>query len=1231
MNSLHHFVPRMETMNRSSRGDEAETSLNQSRLPIDKSLVTSAATIFKTGSDMNRPFEATIAFAQSVKQQALRCYVVAAVIALLLLPRLTSSLSAQSAYAFDIIARTSDKTPGGNTITNLGWGPSINDAGKVAFTVKIQDGREAVFVSDGNTSANVSQFAWDISLANGLSIDTRDFSVGEVVQIDNRDRVVWRTQSTDRRIGPDGLMSLILRMGTAGADGKVVAKSRYVRFDNAPIRMDSPFAAPIPADALDPWVAMNNGGEIVFSGSSAPFATETVISIRANLGSGGSDTANDFYFSTAVTGSVNFFPMFADNNTIIVRGGASRDSSLVLFKDHTLSDAYVLASKTDFTVIGEKPGISDDGQLVVFMGVHKTLGAGIFGVLTSVRPPFLLFKIAGDTGFSSLGTNTRIGVNHSSATGQDFTVVYLAARATGGPVATDPIGLFVSHVDVANPSSPKISEPLLALQVGNQIPGLAGLVQEIRLYDPVNNRGQSALWVKTSAGQAIVRGTLKSNPATNNLDIAASIELVPSIAPTLPGKEVPVTITLQNTGTTSAQGLLLVEVFLSSDDQLSSGDLKLDERKLSIQIPVGSKQSFQYLIQLAAGSAPGLDRAGLRHLIVRINGDSALPDSNPVNDKAASPCFWMGQVVNVITHGFNPIPDWLPLPNDVKLLADKLTNLPANSLLRNRVISYRPEWNSRTGFTEAFACLMAAKVFEAYANESDQLNKTRLFAAAEILKNLAAVRAQVSAGLAAGEAARIFTELRANYLIVPSLSQKFQFIHLIGHSRGAALNARLAQLLTADRYKITQFTSIDGFSTDWPDDAGRIGDISISGEAIGDLKINYRVQKDIANFLVDFVDLPNSPVQALIDMTLNVIKRFGGEPEKIVSLIPSPGVRMQLRKLDLRAPPRKDSDFKDVTIKGLRDSSNHLNVTSEYSESDSDSRTLAIEQYFLHDFEGKNRDVTVCTELTDFVFPPNWEDREISPQSFVRKAILPSSSRLTSAGILDGDFEDLGKWNDDLRSMGALPVGDPFIDAWLQILSNPATILGTLWIKNGQARLENAGTNHYVSLKTTTNTSIAQTIVLSPYAESLRFELAVSQPGVSNSFQVWQDNTLLTTVALGKSTTFQSVRANLSGQTGLGQLSFRLVGPLQSPAIVFLDNIEIVYSRPRIASVERTTGNQLKLSIEAKPGSVLSLEYSDDLKRWQEVMLWFAESPRGDYLIPPQTNSMQRFFRVTSY
>ena len=152
---------------------------------------------------------------------------------------------------------------------------------------------------------------------------------------------------------------------------------------------------------------------------------------------------------------------------------------------------------TDFNVIGEKPSISDDGKFIAFMGSENTLGTGIFGIRSDINPREL-YKIAGETGLSSVGKNTRIGVNGASG---KYTITFLATSTSGV------LGLYVNQVELSNDSPPKVKEPILILEVGDKIDDLPGAIQEFGLYDPVNSYGNIAFWVVTDSGtQAIVRG-----------------------------------------------------------------------------------------------------------------------------------------------------------------------------------------------------------------------------------------------------------------------------------------------------------------------------------------------------------------------------------------------------------------------------------------------------------------------------------------------------------------------------------------------------------------------------------------------------------------------------------------------------------------------------------------------------------------------------------------------------
>jgi hypothetical protein len=385
---------------------------------------------------------------------------------------LVSTALGQMGYDLEIIARTGTALPGTSLIIRLGTGPSVNDLGHVGFAAWDADGRAGVFVE------------------NAGIIDSRDvfasnFSFGELVQINNLDQVVWWEQSHD------GLFVGIKRLGAIDVDFQFVAK-------NLNAFQTSPFDFPLP------WTTLNNSGRVVFS---AEMGLATVLCTPKEPTDQGLNALDDYHCAVPLGSFPALFPMVADNDFTVVRGGGDETAPLVVFTDATLNQATALGV-IDFSVIGAMPGISDDGRLVAFMGVHATLGGGIFGLQVDVTPP-VLFKIAGNAGLSSVGRNTRVGVNHAGdGSPNHFTVAYLATSAPAVPGQLGPMGLYISHVDVTRPAEPLAPFPVI--QVGQPIPGLSGAVQDIRLYDPINNRGQLVFWVRTDTTiQAIVRATPK--------------------------------------------------------------------------------------------------------------------------------------------------------------------------------------------------------------------------------------------------------------------------------------------------------------------------------------------------------------------------------------------------------------------------------------------------------------------------------------------------------------------------------------------------------------------------------------------------------------------------------------------------------------------------------------------------------------------------------------------------
>ena len=278
-------------------------------------------------------------------------------------------------YRLEIIAETGLHLTALDSIQSLGWGPSINNGGRVAFTAGMQDGRQAVFVGESQNLEERSLLA-DSFFYNPVGQITglnQFFSFGDVVQLNDHDRVVWRARAND------GLFSFVIRQGPTASDFKLVAKNYYLRFDNPPLTSESPFSAsPIPADGLYPWVTLNNtsgnsargvfpailrstdcclnngtpgcddpqiqacvcAADSFCCGTAwdqvcADLATSTcdcagcsrdilVLGTPVDPLTGAHDAACDFHLSGPAGGPCDLYPMVTDNDLTIVPGGAAR-------------------------------------------------------------------------------------------------------------------------------------------------------------------------------------------------------------------------------------------------------------------------------------------------------------------------------------------------------------------------------------------------------------------------------------------------------------------------------------------------------------------------------------------------------------------------------------------------------------------------------------------------------------------------------------------------------------------------------------------------------------------------------------------------------------------------------------------------------------------------------------------------------------------------------------------
>jgi hypothetical protein len=258
-------------------------------------------------------------------------------------------------------------------------------------------------------------------------------------------------------------------------------------------------------------------------------------------------------------------------------------------------------------------------------------------------------------------------------------------------------------------------------------------------------------------------------------------------------------------------------------------------------------------------------------------------------------------IVNIITHGWNSSGGHWDQYADV---LDKQIPMPG-SILEGRVETYVSDWESNDGFTTAFVTLAAAKTQELIGN----------LTAANLLNRMAALISKRSAGHATAAAKKIVADVKRDLLLSPDESQRLQKIQIFGHSRGAAVNAMVSNMLAAEYPNIVTYVALDGFSTDWPDDAGLIGDISIVDQAVAPqgTKRNYRVEQGLQN---------------LDDIFVQILKDVFGFAQAGLPDIPLLTSLFTAAFGDLRAPNRPG--FINSWVFGIDLPSNHLNIHRTY-------------------------------------------------------------------------------------------------------------------------------------------------------------------------------------------------------------------------------------------------------------------------------------------------------------
>jgi probable HAF family extracellular repeat protein len=507
-------------------------------------------------------------------------------------------------------------------------------------------------------------------------------------------------------------------------------------------------------------------------------------------------------------------------------------------------------------------------------------------------------------------------------------------------------------------------------------------------------------------------------------------------------------------------------------------------------------------------------------------------------------------VVNIVTHGFRP-----PTESEQSFIAPfnqlgaVLNTLPpVGSALDGLVSTYVHQWDSTDGWEQAILDVTSSLFLPPPLAQLDLLKAKNEMQYAALLATEAAwtIDAQI-------------TNPANGYLLSPDYGQ---VIDLIGHSRGAAVNALLSQILTQQGYTVDQFTSLDGYSTDWPFPSSILGDISIVGDATALTKVNYQVQNGLGTVLGNWL-------------------------EPLVGTLPAAELAvLGLEASSWKAPNR--IGFQNIVIPGTAKTgpSNHLNIVQLFSSA----------PYIFNSYEGE---VVKGIEPTLELAPRLSDTAGAINRSESAFADISDGSNLMSSqnysNFIDGSFNTAGMLWNSFKTANIPTVGNPLLQYWAGTVTDPAQLLASSWDVTGDARLARAGASTVAELdQSTPDTSIGQYLELDSQVSAIAFNLSVLSAKSGDKLLVLLNNNVLGSIDLTTAAGRQTVP--LTGYASQrGEIAFQLVGASGDDAKIQLGDLNINESnRPLIIDsiVDQLglAGNTLTVPVTANdsnPGRIL--------------------------------------------
>ncbi len=271
-------------------------------------------------------------------------------------------------------------------------------------------------------------------------------------------------------------------------------------------------------DALQTFTAINDEGDVAYVGLDSDGGVREIDEVPASEPDSPSAVATVPTLGVDASGDTiplsSPEPQLAADGTAVVYDAFT--TTLSLINPMTNSEQVIASPAQGFTWIGQSPGVSADGRIVVFTG-DRGNGPGLFASYVSGGSSRTIIRLAGEGvgGFTDFNPLNAVRVNDTESTERGATVVFEGTSNLGTGIYTTRISFFGDAADDFDPNDPNSVQVSGATPValdGDVIQPPSGsnpavTISSVSLWNGINdeNRGEIAFWAQLSDGsQSII-------------------------------------------------------------------------------------------------------------------------------------------------------------------------------------------------------------------------------------------------------------------------------------------------------------------------------------------------------------------------------------------------------------------------------------------------------------------------------------------------------------------------------------------------------------------------------------------------------------------------------------------------------------------------------------------------------------------------------------------------------